>query len=147
MRLAPSLALTLGLLLAAGCDNSTGPSPKPTDAEATAACGPTDGPAVAIRFASAAGDFTTPPIVQAAVYRPRSELAGKQWVLPSDQAHVWIQRTTHLEYDPATEGRIAIEVIEADGTIVGTINARFPDGTLFLRSFRAAWRELAVLCA
>ena len=146
MRLAPSLALVLGLLLA-GCDKSTSPSLESVDAEAAAACGPTDGPAVTIRFASASGDFTTPPIVQAMVYRQRSELAGKEWVLPSDQAHAWLQRTTHLEFDPATEGRIAIEVVEADGTIVGTIDAKFPDGTLFLRTFRATWQERALLCA
>lgn len=147
MRLASSLALTFALLAAAGCGKSTDPSRTFTDAEATPSCGPTDGPAVTIRFVSSAGDMTTPPLVQATVYRPRSELAGKQWALPSEEAHAWLQRTTHLEYDPATEGRIAIEAVEADGTIVGTITARFADGTRFLRTFRAAWQGRAALCA
>ena len=146
MRLAPSLALVLGLVLA-GCDSSTSPSLESVDAQAAAACGPTDGPAVTIRFASPSGDFTTPPIVEAMIYLPRSGIAGTQWSLPSDQAHVWIQRTSHLEFDPATEGRVAIEVVEADGTVVGTINAKFADGTLFLRTFRAVWQERAALCS
>lgn len=148
MRLASSLALalTLGLLVAAGCGKST-TGPSPADAEAMASCAPADGPAVTIRFAASGGDRSTPPIVQATVYRPRAELAGTQWTLPSEQANVMLQRTEHPEFDVATEGRIAIESVGADGTITGTVHARFPDGTQVRRAFRAAWQERAVLCA
>ena len=148
MRFASSLALALGLSVVTACGkSSTAPSLGLTVAEATATCAPTDGPAVAIRFTSSAGESPTPPIVQAAVYRPRAELAGKQWTLPSDQAHVWLQRTPSLEFDPATEGRITIDAVEADGAIRGSITARFPDGTRFERRFRATWTESAPVCA
>lgn len=147
MRLASSLTFALALLVPAGCGrSSTGPSLHLAVVEATRDCAPNDGPAVAIRFASAAGESPAPPVVQVAVYRSPSELAGRRWELPSDRAHAWIRRTMALEFDPATDGFIALHAVDADGTIHGTIEARFPDGTRLDQRFRAAWRERTVLC-
>jgi hypothetical protein len=146
MRFVSSFALALGLLPTVACSKSTGPALNLAVAEATASCAPNDGPAVAIRFTSSAGESPAPPVVQVSIFAARSGLAGKRWTLPSSRAQAWVQRTSALEYDAATEGRIAIDAVEADGTIRGTIAARFADGTRFDRRFRAPWIERVMLC-
>ena len=144
MRIASTLALAV--LVAAGCSKSTGPTLSLGLAEATPSCAPNDGPAVAIRFAPSPTDTSALPVVQVSVFRSRAELAAKRWTLPSEQAQAWIQRTSAPEFDPATEGLIRIDAVEADGTISGSIDLRFADGTRFDRNFRAPWRERAMLC-
>lgn len=145
MRLAPSLALAL--ILATGCGkSSTGPTLTLAVVESTRSCAPNDGPAVTFRFASMAGEAPPPPVVAVNIYRSRTELAGKRWELPSEQANAWIRRTPALEHDAATGGFIAIDAVDPDGTIRGRIEAHFPDGARLDRRFRAPWRERAMLC-
>ena len=138
-------------VLAAACasDGMPGPTAGLTHAAATRACGPTDGPAVAIYLAAAPVESLEPatPYVRIYVWQPPERLAGRSWVLAGGEPEgaAWLHSTAK-DYEVATSGRVTVNAVAADSTIEGVADLTFPRGGRVRAGFRAAWLSRTVLC-
>jgi hypothetical protein len=151
MRATSSHLLRLGplaVLLTLACSSGTpaGPALHLPVAEASASCGPTDGPAVELLLSAAAGEPPVPPLVRVVVFQSRTALAGRRWLLTPEAGAASLQRTPDATPEMATSGRLTITRVAGDGTLSGQVWLRFADGTRVLQSFTAPWRERSVLC-
>lgn len=148
MRLAFAVLAALCTVVAAGCRSNapSGPTLDLPVTEASASCGPTDGPAVQLRFATTSGDAHVPPVAWVTVFRPRSELARRSFALGGGQGGAALQLSDGGELVTAVEGLLVVRRVAANGTIDGQVWVRFTDGTRIAQGFSAPWRERDPRC-
>jgi hypothetical protein len=150
----PSLRLSavcILSLLSAGCGSGgiLGSAEGFEYAAATAACGPTDGPAVAIYLAATPVHSLEPsaPYVRIYVPQPLDRLTEQVWTLGgsgSDAQAVYYSSAS--EYEVATSGRVRVSSVASDGTLEGTADLRFSEAGRIRGEFHAAWITREVLC-
>ena len=134
------------VVVVAACASDT-PGPT-TDFEehavAAAACGPADGPAVAIYLSSTPVESLEPsaPHVRIAVWQPLERLRGRSWSLAPDRGEggAWLHRTAQ-DFEIATSGTVTVNAVTPDSTVEGSVDVTFPGARRYRSSFRAVWRS------
>lgn len=141
MKLA-SLAV-LSVMISAACNAGDGIGPPLGLAHSTAsrACGPTDGPAVAVYLTPT--PTTTihppPPYVRILVWQPVSEISGR-WDVSADSPDGFAAYVdSPARFQPASSGTIRFGTVAADTTLVGTVDLVFTSTRRVRGSFRAVW--------
>jgi hypothetical protein len=146
----PFLTLTT-LVVAAACasDGLQGPPTRFGHSAGTRACGPTDGPAVAVYLAAAPVVSVAPPApyVRIAVWQPLERLRERTWVLAGgeDDGGAW-HHLNASAFEVATSGHVRVNVVHPDSTIEGWADLRFPRAGRVAGGFWAVWLSRAVLC-
>jgi hypothetical protein len=138
-----SLALLMALTLGCPQGRITGPIDGLPFATATPSCGPADGPAVRITFAST-NDPNSRPHLFVTIYDGLPQLT-RTWILTPDvgfAAYV----TAPDEMESARSAVVEIERIDAARTITGTVHLVFDQAGVFRGRFRATWVPQAGLC-
>lgn len=150
----PALRLIGLCLLAASStacapDDISGVSETLAHAVATPACGPADGPAVAIYLTSAPAEVLEPPAphVRITVWQPLESLAGRSWNLTDRTlaGGAWYHSTA-TDFELATSGRVTVNAVSSRKTIRGSVDLVFPKAGRVRREFEALWRSRATLC-
>ena len=143
------LSTILAAVVACASDGIPGPPVGFAHAAATAACGPTDGPAIAIYLApNAVGSLNPPaPYVRIAVWQPVDRVAGRSWRVAAgdESAAAWFFSSPN-DFHVATGGRVTIRVVDTTSTIQGYADLVFPAVGRISGGFRAAWISGAPLC-
>ena len=129
---------------------SDGPLPPPEGfqhAAATRACGPADGPAVAIYLVTAPTAALEPPVpyVRINVWQSVSDVAGGVWEVDGDSAAA-AYFTGPADFEVASDGWIRVQVVGADTTVEGSVDLTFPTAGRVAGGFRAVWISAAPLC-
>jgi len=150
------LGVCLPLVFFAACASEEVPGPANglaarglTYAAATRACGPADGPAVAIYLASTPVESLepAPPYLRIYLWQPLDRLAGRSWVLTGGEPEgsAWLHSSA-TDYEVATRGAVTVSRVAPDGTIEGSADLTFPSTGRIRTGFRAVWVEQAMLC-
>jgi hypothetical protein len=142
-------AVAAALTLVVACA-SDGPLPPPEGfqhAAATRACGPADGPAVAIYLVTAPAAALVPPApyVRINVWQSVSDVEGGSWEVGGDAAAA-AYFTAPNDFEVASDGWIRIQVVGADTTVEGSVDLTFPNAGRVAGGFRAVWISAAPLC-
>jgi hypothetical protein len=142
----PAVAVLLALLL--GCGDITPPPDGFGYAQAMFRCGPADGPTTAIVLAR--GPLFPPslnpvfvPNVWIVIDRSLAQVEGT-WNV-GDAALNAVYYPQSQTYETATLGRVTVDRVLADKTIVGSVELRFPSRTV-TGSFNATWFESQETC-
>ena len=120
-----------------------------THAVATSACGPTDGPAIAIYLSHAPVQPPPPsaPYLRMNIWHPLEGLAVRSWSLVGSQVDgAAVYHSTASEHEFATRGKVSITRVESDSTIHGIADVTFPGAGRIRRHFEAVWFTQAQLC-
>ena len=131
------------LWLPAACENGPAEPIGPADAAvATRACGPADGPGVAVTLAATAEAARAPsrPYVSFFVWQEPGALAGRTWVLTGGRDGGAVRQPADGDYEVVQRGTATVRRVAADTTIEGTVDLEFPSGARVRQAFRAAWR-------
>jgi hypothetical protein len=146
-----AMRFSVAAILAVACA-SDGPLAPPhgfAHAAATLACGPADGPAVAIYLTPNAVTSLEPSGPFVRVYFPGSlnEVVGKTWPLngSNSEAAAWLS-STGPNAEVATSGYVILDSMGSDSTITGSVSLMFPKGGRIHGGFRAAWTPRTALC-
>ena len=142
------LSLAAVLLLACSSDGVIGPSSRFDHAAATFACGPADGPALAIYLSENAmtgaeplGDF-----VRIYVSGTVDEIVGKMWpVSTGSNAAAWFHSGANQD-EPATGGYLLVSSGIAGQTLDGIVDIQFSKAGHLQRAFRAEWVQSQIIC-
>jgi hypothetical protein len=144
-----SVSMVISLSMACGGDGISGPPFRFTHAAATFACGPADGPAVAIYLTPDPVTALEPatPFVRIYVAQPVNALAAGPWILAGSKAEggAWFHSAGSNE-EIATIGHMVVSSVTADNTIVGTVDVTFPNAGRIQGGFHAVWVPSTVLC-
>ena len=142
-------ALALAALAACGHDPVSISSSDLRHATATPACGPADGPAIAIYLANAPATSPVPPAPYVRIYALQSldQLPGRTLRLDGDDLGIsaWFFATP-TQYEAATRGTLTVSAVAPDKTIEGFADLTFPKAGHIVRGFRAAWIPQLTLC-
>jgi hypothetical protein len=134
--------LSVLVVFAIGCSDGISASPTSyTHAAATFACGPADGPAVAIYLSPNPVTSLEPsgPYVRIYISEAVEQVGGKGWPIGgSTPASAWFQ-TSSSNSEAATSGYIITSSVSADKTIEGTVNLNFPNAGNVHGGFHAEW--------
>jgi hypothetical protein len=135
-------------LLACSSDRIGGPSAAFRHASVTRACGPADGPAVAIYFTPTQleSDLASPPYVRVGIDQPLESLGGHGWVVTanSDGMFAVFQPSTG-DVEIATSGYLTAKSVNADNSIDGVVDLSFPSGHV-QSEFHATFITSTMLC-
>ncbi len=140
--------LISALALACSSDGVLGPSGRFDHAAATFACGPADGPALAIYLAPDPITSLDPPGAFLRVYVPGtiSQISGRVWpIATNSDAAAWFHPATNAS-EIATNGYLMVGSANADKTVDGSVDLQFPSAGHFHGSFHAGWIPSNVLC-
>jgi len=143
------LSLLAALVLACSSDGVIGPSSRFDHAAATFACGPADGPALAIYFSEEPVTGGDPPgaFVRVYVSGTVDEIVGKMWPLSAgSNAAAWFH-PGGTDYELATGGYLLVNSGSAGQALEGSVDIEFPKAGHLQRAFRAEWVQTNVLCA
>jgi hypothetical protein len=144
-----SVAIVGVVSIACASDSISAPPRGFAHAVASAACGPADGPAVAIYLAPDPVTSLEPatPFVRVYVAMPRDALSGHAWVLAGSKADggAWFHSSVS-KFEIATNGYMAVKSVGADNTIEGSVDIRFPTAGHIRGGFRAVWLPATMLC-
>ena len=142
-------SLVAAVLLACSSDGVVGPSSGLDHVAATFACGPADGPALAIYFSQNPVTIGDPPgaFVRVYVSGTVDEIIGKMWPLaPGSNASAWFHSGGN-DGELAAGGYLLVNSRSADDlALLGTVDIQFPTAGHLQRAFRAEWSQSAVLC-
>lgn len=147
----PRLVSSWMLVVFFGCasDGIPGPATGLAHAAATVACGPADGPAVAIYLASAPVESLEPaaPYLRFYVWQSLERLSGRSWAVAGRESEggAWLHSTA-TDYEIAIGGRVTVSSVAPDSTIEGSADVTFPSAGRIRVRFRAEWLSRAVLC-
>lgn len=135
--------LALGLPAAAvACGGTPGEPLGPADAAtATLGCGPTDGVAVEIVVASGFQPVARPvaPYVRVTIARTLAAL-GPATYRPGDGVlAAAVRQPATGDFEAAAGGAVRVDAVEADNTVRGALDLRFPSGARVEQAFRARW--------
>src|ERR1700682_4850295 len=134
--------------LACASDGVFGVSGRFDHAAATFACGPADGPALAIYLAPDPITSLDPPGAFVRVYVPGTidQVSGRTWpIAANSDAAAWF-RSTSRSYEIATGGYLTVGPARADKTVDGSVDLQFPSEGHLHGSFHAGWIPSNVLC-
>ena len=150
MTLSRSFALSLvgALVLACSSDGVIGPSSRFGHAAAKFACGPADGPALAIYLSENTMTGEEPPgdFVRVYVSGTVDEIVGKMWpVSTGSNAAAWFHSGANQD-EPATGGYLLVSSGTAGQTLDGTVDIQFSKAGHLQRAFRAEWVPSQVVC-
>lgn len=141
--------LVLVVFAMACSDGIAAPPTGYTHAAATFACGPADGPAVAIYLSPNPVTSLEPsgPYVRIYIDQSVEQVGGKAWAIGgSSPAAAWFQ-TSASNYEIATSGYIITSSVAADKTIDGTVDLTFPNAGHVHGGFHAEWiSQAGLLC-
>ena len=150
MRQSSSLLRVMVLLaVTASCASDAIPGP-PTGlpfAAATPACGPADGPAVAIYLSPDPVESLDPatPFVRIAIWQPRERLTERSWSVADGAAAAGYVSTPN-DFESATGGSVTVSGIDPDGTVRGEVVLTFPVRGRIAGGFYARWFPVALRC-
>jgi hypothetical protein len=147
------VGLTIILAVGAACNSDGIPAPSIgfDHAVMTPACGPADGPAVAIYLASSPIDHVDPPtpFVRIAVWQPLDHVGGRTWrfgIGGGDSASA-VLVTGPNDYNVAIGGYVTLNVIDTTSTTEGSAELEFIGVDHIAGGFHAAWSSAAApLC-
>jgi hypothetical protein len=123
------------------CSDSTAPlTAGYTYAAAKAACGPADGPAVAIYLSPypVEAQSPPPPFVSIFINQAVEQIGGKTWTIGTSTDAAAIYQLTADSLQSATAGTVVTSSVSADKTIDGTVDIKFPSARI-IGPFHAAW--------
>lgn len=144
-----SVSMVISFSLACAADGISGPPFRFTHAAATFACGPADGPAVAIYLTPNPVTSLEPttPFVRIYIAQSVNALAAGPWILAGSKAEgtAWFQSAAASE-EAATIGYMIVSSVSADKTIEGTVDVTFPNAGRIRGGFHAVWVPNTVLC-
>ena len=141
-------SLTAALVLACSSDGVVGPNGRFDHAAATFACGPADGPALAIYLAPDPITSLEPAGVFVRVYVSGTidEIRGAMLPISThSNAAAWFHPNAN-EYEIATSGYLMVGSGSAGGTLEGSVNLQFPSAGRVHGAFHADWIPTNVLC-
>jgi hypothetical protein len=141
MRWSSFLAL---VVFAVACSDATSVPPTGyTHAAAMAACGPADGPAVAIYLSPYPVEVQSPPppFVSSYINQAVEQIGGKTWTIGTSTAAATF-RLSADSLESATAGSVVTSSVSVDKTIDGTADLTFPSGH-FIGAFHALWISFA----
>lgn len=136
-------SLSFLVVLAMACSNGIAAPPAGyTHAAATFACGPADGPAVAIYLSPTPITSPVPsgPYVRIYINKAVEEVGGQAWpIAGSGATAAAFFQTSPANYELATAGFVITSSVSADKTIEGIVNLNFPNAGHISGSFHAEW--------
>jgi hypothetical protein len=120
-------------------------------AVAAQSCGPTDGPAVSIYLTATAVSSLEPPApyVRIDILQPLDRLTERAWTLngaAGDADGAAIYYTDGAGSEIATSGQVTVNTVDADRTIHGIADLRFPTLGRIRGEFDAEWNSRAAMC-
>lgn len=130
------------IFLAMACsDGIAAPPAGYTHAAATFACGPADGPAVAIYLSPNPVTSLEPsgPYVRIYIDTAVEQVGGKAWPIGGSSPAAASFQTSASNYEIATGGYIITSSVSGDKTIEGTVNLMFPNAGHISGGFHAEW--------
>ncbi|MDQ3697208.1 MAG: hypothetical protein M3373_04185 [Gemmatimonadota bacterium] len=141
------LSTILAFAVACSSDGTVGPPTGMAHAAATRECGPAGGPAVAIYLTRAPVESLEPPppYVRIVVWHALETLEGRSWLVGGRDASGWFFSAAN-DFEFATSGRVTVNDVDADSTIHGSADLRFPNAGRVTGGFRAEWISRAQLC-
>jgi len=143
-----SVSMVVCFSMACAADGISGPPFRFTHAAATFACGPADGPAVAIYLTPNPVTSLEPttPFVRIYVAQSVNALAAGPWILAGSKAEggAWFHSAASEE--AATIGYMIVSSVSADKTIEGTVDVSFPNAGRIRGGFHAVWVPNTVVC-
>jgi hypothetical protein len=141
------------VLLSAGCSSGSIVESEVglTHAVAAQSCGPTDGPAVSIYLTPAAVSSLEPPApyVRINILQPLDRLTERAWTLngaAGDADGAAIYYTDGAGSEIATSGQVTVSAVDADRTLHGIADLRFPTLGRIRGEFEAGWNSRAAMC-
>lgn len=144
-----SLSIVISFSMACASDGISAPPFGFRHAAATFACGPADGPAVAIYLTPDPVTSLEPatPYVRIYVAQPVNALSGRTWMLAGGKSEggAWFH-SAGSNYEIATIGHMVASSVSTDNTIEGTVDVTFPNAGRIRGGFRAPWVTSTVLC-
>jgi hypothetical protein len=144
-----SVSMVVCLSMACGADGISAPPLDLTHAAATFACGPADGPAVAIYLAPDPVTSLEPPAPYVRIYvaQPLDALVGQPWILAGTKSAggAWFHSASNTD-EIANTGYVTVISVSSDNTIVGVVDIAFPNAGRIRGGFRAVWVPSTVLC-
>jgi hypothetical protein len=89
-----------------------------------------------------------PPFLRVSVYTSPSTVFGRafQWKESISEIGTASRCLAGSFCLPAQAGRIRFYALQADSTVAGTVDLRFPDGSATRGRFQARWRGAPALC-
>jgi len=144
-------------LVAAGitfgsCDSSgiLGTSTAFEHSAVTPACGPADGPAVAIYLAAAPVQLPDPPMPHVRIYLwdyGVQDLEGRTLTVGENSANggAWYHASANV-YELASAGVVRIDEVHPDNSVEGSVSIVFPSGRRVLTGFRADFIGQVYIC-
>ena len=150
MSLIRLLSVSMVISFSMACANGISAPPAGfTHAAATSACGPADGPAVAIYLTRDPVTSLPPttPYVRVYVWQSVSALIGRPWLLAGSKSEggAWFHSAAN-NYEFVTSGYMIARSVSSDNTIEGEVNITFPNAGRVRGGFRAVWVPNTVLC-
>ncbi|HMF99756.1 MAG TPA: hypothetical protein VK560_00780 [Gemmatimonadaceae bacterium] len=142
------LSVIAALLLGCSSDGVVGPSGRFDHAAATFACGPADGPALAIYLAQDPITSLEPAGVFVRVYVSGTidEIRGAILPISSNSiAAAWFHPNAN-DYEIATSGYLMVGSGSAGSTLEGSVGLQFPRAGDIHGAFHAEWIPTNVLC-
>jgi len=134
---------------AMACSDGTGPPFAFAHAAATFACGPADGPAVAIYLSPNPVTSLEPsgPYVRVYIDAAVEQVGGKAWpISDSSPIAAWFQ-TSANNSEIATSGYVITSSVSADKTVEGTVDLTFPNAGHVHGNFSAPWlSQTGIVC-
>jgi hypothetical protein len=134
------------IVLALGCDSDR--IDDLTEAAVMRACGPADGPAVAIILARSPVEVTdpAPPYVRIYIAESLETLAGRSWIVGGSgaEAGAWYHRTA-TDQESALAGQVSVVAVGADNSVEGWADITFANGRV-QDGFQARFVATSVLC-
>lgn len=141
-------SLMAALVLACSSDGVLGASGRFDHAAASFACGPADGPALAIYLAPDPIASLDPPGAFVRIYVPGTvdQISGRTWPISTNSdAAAWFHPTAK-NYEIATSGYLMLGPASVDKTVDGSVDLEFPSAGHLHVSFHASWIPSNVLC-
>lgn len=139
-----ALALTAACLADAALRSGDFPH-----AAATRACGPTDGPAVAIYLATVPIESLAPrpPYIHITVWQSLEHLPGGSWRIAAGgtTAAAWYYSASN-DFEVATVGHLMVSAVLPDSSIQGSVDVTFPAAGRVSGALRSRWISRALLC-
>ena len=126
---------------------SPGPPTGLPYAAATPACGPADGPGIAIYLSPNPVESLDPstPFVLVDIWQPRERLRERSWQLADDAAAASYFSTPN-DFEVAIGGSITVKAIDPDSTVHGSAVLTFPTHGTIAGGFHARWFSVALRC-
>jgi hypothetical protein len=139
------------VVFAMACSDGIGAPPAGfRHAVATFACGPADGPAVAITLSPNPVGALEPnaPAVRIYIAQAVEQIGGKAWPIgtSTSQANASFQSVGNT-FENATSGYVITSSVGVDKTVEGTVNLTFPNAGHIEGGFDAKWiTQPGLLC-